>query len=942
MCLSSTTQPLRLVDPDATFGPGDLPTSIVLNDNQRLLSAHLTHSVDTFEVGLIDIPETGLVGGPAMLTGATGIDVITLSDGNEVNGFQITSGMMGSAIIGTDVDEFLILNNIIDGPGGIAVDSSGLASVTGVLAENTITGGAGIGVEVIGADVELFLLDNIVSGNAGDNVHVDATGEFSGFVVNNEFNDSMGGNGFFADVDTISTEFVSNLFNENDADGLHIEAESTVPMGALNIVDNTANLNGTDGISVAFFGDADSTVNVDMNTAFMNGGDGISLVTNGMGDILGSVTNNTTNNNDPGIFVQTNNAASDILLDLTGNIANNNTMQGILIDSANDFTGEISGNFTNMNGDVGLEINTANDINITFENHISNMNMDDGVSFSATNNVTGTITNVIANGNGVDGLDLEAGNDFTASITNSTASMNMDDGFDLDAGNDFTGDFMDNTFSMNLVNGAQFVVGNDLVNEISGNTGNDNTENGMLVDVTNDANVMFTNNTLNGNDFFGARMTAMNDFVGEISDSTFNDGTLGGLSVSADNDLNLDVTGNTANSSSTGTGIELKADNNLMGLVDNNTTNSNAGQGVDLQADFDIDGTGDFTADVTNNTANMNDEGFFIRGVNINSNVTGNTANDSSGDNGIQLSADNDIAGLIDDNSASGNASNGLRIVADLDNSGAGDVTANISNNTAGVAGNGNGTNGILIIGENIFSDVTGNVVDANTMDGISLDFAGTIGTAMSSSQISGNMAGVNAGNGGAGLRIDGAGGMFVDVLNNTSSNNVNGLILTSQAASMTANLTGNTANLNTDHGIQITGNIAATGLMGALTANTANGNDIGIGLDNLLNATVDLTSNQTNSNRIGMSIDIDNDFTGNVGSVALPVLGNVASVNTETGFFFDIGNNFTGDFANNTGIGNTTIDYDTTAGGIVTGTVTPNTSTTNMAADFMGNIATP
>lgn len=643
-----------LVDADAVFNPMG---TIALNDNQRLLSADRTHFVTTAQVGTIILPESGQGGGSASIVAGGAFDTVTIGNNGEVNGFNLSAMPGNLALSGFGVTDVLIANNTVTGPGGILIDAGLRPSITASFVNNSVMNGAGTGIEVLGADVELFLFDNVISGNNLNNVNIFASGQVSGLIANNMFNDSVNGSGLFIQAGTISAGLVSNIANNNFGDGLVVVADAVATGQVLDIIGNTANLNGNDGIAVIFNGDADSTVEIRMNTADGNGGDGISLESFGMGDILGLIADNTTNGNDPGIFVESNDVNSDLFLDIIGNVSGGNANQGIQILAANNFTGRIERNTAGLNGD--------------------------------------------------DGLQLFADGDIDLDLVNNTFVSNMSDGAEFDAQN-YTG-------------------------LISGNMASNNEEAGLY--------------------FF------------------------------SNGDISLDVLGN-----------------------------------------------------ITNNNLNT---GAFE-------------------DAGITLLADGSISGLIDGNTANGNGQWGLFIGADDDTNNAGEVSAVVRNNTAG----GNSQDGIHVQGVNVTGELSGNTADGNGGAGI---FVAAVNDALLGT-VSGNMSGVNAGNMNDGLAI-------------TAGNNI------------MANLTQNIASNNGGNGI---------------------------------------------------FVDAGNDFNGTVGDLMNVMLGNVANANANDGFLFFVGNNYTGDFVNNSAIGNGGFDYNTTAGGVVTGTVSPNTSTTNNAGEFNGNIATP
>lgn len=957
-----------LVDPGAAFTPMD---TIALNDGQRLLSAHLLHTVDTTESGIIDLPESGLGGMSAMITGSPGFDAITLADGNEVSGFSIVAGSGESGIFGSDVTGFNINNNVLDGATaggdeGIEIDSSGLASVSGTISDNMISGFDDDGIQIDGVDIEVDFLNNMITGNFGDGLDIDGTGDFSGMIMGNTLNNNDA-DGLDLDALTFSGSIIDNFANMNDLSGLAIDIDDNVLAGSvLTMTDNTTNLNGDDGISVIFNGALDSEVFIDDNTADGNGGDGISVVSTGMGDILGAISNNTTNGNDPGIFVQSNDAASDIMLDIIGNLSGGNTQEGILVEAANDFSGEVSGNITSLNGS-------------------------DGLAIIADNNFSGLINNNTASMNGGSGLQLEADidisgtGDFTADVTNNTGNNNTGDEGILIGGANVNSQVTGNTANDNTsLAGIRVAADGNIAGLIDDNTANGNADEGIEVLADFDGNnigdvtATVSNNTTgvmgNGNGDAGILIQGEN-LTGDVTGNTADANTSNGVTLDAENAIGVmgmpvQVTGNMIGQVAANGGIGLNLDaavDSIFANVDNNMVALSGGDNISITAL-----AGSVNGSVAGNTANgsTGGNGIDIDADNIFSDVTGNTANMNSSA-GLRLFGMNDITSNVTGNTANANLNNGLFIFA------ANDITGNVTGNTAGIILSGNGAGGILIQGENITGNVTGNFADGNTGNGIELDAANAIGVMGTPVQVTGNMIGQTAANGGIGLRLDAkVDSIFANVDNNmvalsgldnisiTAAGSINGTVAGNTANGSTSgsgieiaadnifsSVTGNTASTNAVYGILMNAStdIGAMGapvlvqlnetdsntndglvffasgdLFATIDQNMSDGNLNGIDINVIGNFNGAVTNNTVDmsgsSNYFISASDLNIDLTGNTstnnaasqgflvlvsGDFTGDVLMNTATGSDRKGFDFNITGNFDGDFLGNTATGN-------------------------------------
>lgn len=484
---------ILLVDAGSIFS---VTSTIELQDNQRLLAANDAQFVATNEFGTILIPESARGGNAPMLLGTAGVDVINLGDGSEVNGFDIMSGVGANAIIGADISEFTLANNNITGPGGIFVDAGTSTDLEANLFSNSVTGGAGIGVEILGENIDLNLFDNDINANAGDNLAVSATDNISGFVVNNRFNSSTGGAGFVLLADTVTASVNNNQANGNLTDGIAIETTGATESRYF-VISNTASMNTTgNGISILASGTGPVRGTASSNTTNSNGGDGINIDVDTLGSMSSPFTifNNTagvegiavTGNTGSGIRVAATNA---IFFNALENNAHNNT-EGLTIASLNGpIFGDAIDNRTNDNGTSGLSIR----------------------GLPANTEYTGTVSGNTANGNGLVGIRLDNLLNINADITANETNMNFL-GLIAESTNDFIGNVGDvtdmslgNTTNMNGFRGIRFTIGNDFTGDFVNNSAIGNgvdyqTTAGGIVTGTTSPNFSTTNT---GVDFLG-------------------------------------------------------------------------------------------------------------------------------------------------------------------------------------------------------------------------------------------------------------------------------------------------------------------------------------------------------------------------------------------------------------------------------------------------------
>ena len=107
--------------------------SVHLQDGQSMLGEGEYHWVDELTAGSVLLPQGNLSGELPVLSGST----IMLANGNEVAGWKILDST-ADAIYGSNIQDFQIHHNLIDGSAGSAIRLEGVRG-TGTITENVIS-----------------------------------------------------------------------------------------------------------------------------------------------------------------------------------------------------------------------------------------------------------------------------------------------------------------------------------------------------------------------------------------------------------------------------------------------------------------------------------------------------------------------------------------------------------------------------------------------------------------------------------------------------------------------------------------------------------------------------------------------------------------------------------------------------------------------------------
>ncbi len=466
-------------DPDADlflvrFGAGDTLGNITLLDNQQLLGEGFAQFVDTDRLGVIQLPDTfdqtsGL--SPTLRAADAGMPIVTLASGNVVSSFNL-AGTDG--IVGTDIDSFLIerihsdeitnginitnasgvgfLTNIdfdlADGGTGIRVTNSTGDPLD--LAMDTVMvnqGANGVVVEANGANIT-FDIDNVTVANTTTQalgLHADSA-DLTG-TADNVTTDGNAGNGVMQNLvnATGTTTFTTLNSSGNGVDGLQAIASAGSNYN-LNVIDSTLEMNGDDNIQTDALG-AMTVLNVFVDpTSIINATDnGYEFLASNGGtlnatfidvDITGSM-----NNAIAGVVESGSNATLDFGtlvnagFDATGAV---NDGLNLKVTDQSSLTGTFTnGNFSDSGSNaIQVDATKKSTVDLTFTNVTAdNMAADGNVVWRASTgaDVTtkwdgGSISNGAATGVTIEATGVDSVVD--ASIANTTIDDNAGAGID--------------------------------------------------------------------------------------------------------------------------------------------------------------------------------------------------------------------------------------------------------------------------------------------------------------------------------------------------------------------------------------------------------------------------------------------------------------------------------------------------------------------------------
>jgi len=692
---------------------------------------------------------TGPISGPVSGGTDTG-DTFSNNDGDgmrvQSDGGQIVVDLISGVTFGSNGQNGL----------NFVTTNGGQITLTNALSDDAFTNNGGNG-----------LLVNALGGTI--NLPVDNAANASVFN-NNGTNSLTGGDGLLFQTSTagvINTDVVGVTATGNGSDGIGFNLTGGA-INVTNIESNVATGNKRDGLSI-----------VNGASSVMSGSGGV-FTTQSIGGSTVALGNNFSDNGRAGLYfggaiaappsynfintIQNNNFNRDtsgtvgILFNTTSVFTTSITGGAVYIDD-NSFVGGIGAANANTAEGVGGTINGGG-VNLAFgdanasdtNTFTSNAYADIGLIFSGASVNMITIDNEnlskVINGSTTDpnftgmgvGLIVQDSATLTGYIQRSTITNNATDGIfmSVTATNDTTFGQINN-----------FTIGGS--STALGNTVTGNGQNGIEVDRTSAGevnNMQILNNTVDSNFLNGLVLdssnynsvdtfTVSNNDFSKNGLNSFGDGIL--INVGADAVSNSYIDSNTINGNG-GDGIETTeiviSPNDLRGVIGiwtRNTITGNALDGIELASSLGDSTTGQILTIGDPNTSGL---GNFINGndrngINVEGTGTvliGNNTISSNGGTGNTVSTANETAGIKADVAPTSN----ITLVSNtiINNNGDGiqySIAQNfdgyfsqiqILNNTVSF-NNGRGVN-ILNRGNN-FIDVTmtGNVVNANQLEGV-------------------------------------------------------------------------------------------------------------------------------------------------------------------------------------------------------------------------------
>eukprot|EP00456_Euglypha_rotunda_P036158 TRINITY_DN277_c0_g1_i2.p1 TRINITY_DN277_c0_g1~~TRINITY_DN277_c0_g1_i2.p1 ORF type:complete len:1714 (-),score=424.19 TRINITY_DN277_c0_g1_i2:21538-26679(-) len=743
---------------DTGLGTAAPALGLQLSDNQHLWGANIVHDFvtpnGTFQFQCSDASATPIL----VNQQATGGNVITVANNNEVSGFTINGatplGVQNYGIVsqaGGITNGFNINNNnFINNIAAVQLTHSG--SAVGRLVNNTVTGGpatgsaigfqsnAGFEVTQTAGTLGLLVQNNTISGVKGEDANGNGVLD-PGEDTNGNLTLDMGigmnfvATGATAVIDandpTSTTNPLGILSNNVSGSGAGIELQALAG-GQVNaaVQGNTLSNNVTDSsvVPTAGFGfkaiadGAGSVMSIATytdNQTNDNEGDGAVLTaSNGgalqvLGDIVGPQSGSTaagdtfSGNNGDGLRVEADNGTV-LLTSITNTSFDTNGENGLNLVATNagqiQITDPLAGNTFTDNGLNGLLVNAQNgtidiDLNSTTSPNTFTTNGGDGLLFqTATGGLINTdLAGITSTGNTKDGIGffLDGGVINVTNIQSNVATGNLQDGLSIVNSNG-------GIFNTNLIGGLTPALGND-----------------------------FSNNTRAGLFFGGVTPPTPLSFnnIVQIANNNFNRNTAGTDGILFD----------TTNVQTSNSGAQtLLTQNTFVG----GANTSDRGVGGTVNGGGVLFAFGDNRLSNTNTfTSNKDaDIGLILKGDSINvitidnhdlSNVVNGTNAIFNGEGVAFILEDTaSLTGYIQRSTINNNATDGIRIdvsgtalptdFASVNDFVIGGITSNLGNTIQG-----NGTNGIEVNrttnGEVNNMQILNNTIQTNGTNGIRL-----------------------------------------------------------------------------------------------------------------------------------------------------------------------------------------------------------------------------
>jgi hypothetical protein len=662
---------------------------------------------------------------------------------------------------------------------GLSIHSFDYDGIWVVGDNNTITGnyiGTGrLGVEDLGngfAGIRVNGSNNTIGGDLTSHANVIGNNANNGIVVSGEYN-VISGN--YIGTGLLGVELLGNDFN-----GIRVEGSNNTIGGDLTSQSNVIGNNSGNGILVVNTSDATIQgnkigVNAAGNAAIANAGYGIQIYASSNTAIGGVAANE-------------------------GNLISGNALAGIVISEEGSFDNRIEGNYIGTNA-IG---------NAAIGNGREGIWIADGAVSTAIGGSSAEAGNLIS-GNGLDGVHLNGAKTVGNVVVGNLIGSSVDGYSAVGNGRDGIRIFDSSNNQIGGVNRADR-------NIISGNAAS-----GIAI-YSNKA----TSNTVEGN-YIGTDLNAFgalaNGADGILIASGASNNIIGGSSAGSGNVIsgNLAAGVHITNSSSTGNSIVgnfIGTNANAFGALGNGShgvfiesaKNNTVGGALAAERNIISGNGGDGIAISGSSSGNV------VKGNFIGTDFNG-TALLSNAGSGVRLDAENNTVGGStsgEGNIISGNMLDGVVITEDdnrvrgnfigTDVNGTGILANGLSGSGVGVRIEG-GATGNIIGGQSLAMD--GNLISANTDQGILIDGVGTSGNSVLGNKVGTDISGVLS-------LANGASGVLIQ--NGATNNAIGGL----------SSLSANTIAFNGQSGVRVTENIS--------TGNTIRSNSIhsnsGLGID--------------------------------------------------------------------------------------------------------------
>ena len=493
-------------------------------------------------------------------------DCVTLANGNEVSGFNITR-TFGNGIIGNSVTNILLDNNTIFGSmaSGINLQESASANliINDVTLLNNLNGltltaasDAAVNIAVTNCNISVNGNPSILPSGDGLSLFSQDTATIIATVTNNTFQNNQN-NGIRLDSTSNSSSPLAFNISNNQLIGNSFSAIEGTFTGdvvvSANLLHNSIIGNygvfqsNTGTVSLSFQGANPCNVTITDNEILRNTTGAAVYLQAGIADFTALLTNNTIDENCNWSFNFNNigTATSNLVID--GNQMIGNCYDGILITSSvlgSSLNLTVSNN--TIRGDCGNGISLTDNGTISFHtlnfiatNNVISGNCGDGIKLNLVDtDLTATITgNTFANNNG-SGVFISQ-NTGPTNITNVTVSQNT-----------ITSNQVENHSPPRVGNGIEFdYLGSSTETALftaTDNTITYNENNGISINATpngsGELSLTIANNTLsyslqNGLNIF-ANPSSSFDFVAAITKNTLNNNALNGINVSTEGQVN--------------------------------------------------------------------------------------------------------------------------------------------------------------------------------------------------------------------------------------------------------------------------------------------------------------------------------------------------------------------------------------------------------------------